>query len=130
MKGNDGATRARRPVFLNPLRMRMPAAALLSIAHRISGLLLACAIPGVLYLLQLSLSGPGGYRHAGEILVGRSGRIACVLLLWALAHHFFAGIRYLLIDLDIGVQRRTASLGARVVITAGLLSAVIAGWLL
>ncbi len=41
-----------------------------------------------------------------------------ILLLWSLAHHFFAGIRFLLIDAEIGVEKSQARLGSWLVLLA------------
>ena len=41
-----------------------------------------------------------------------------VLVLWSIAHHFFAGIRFLLIDAEIGVEKSQARLGAWLVFLA------------
>jgi succinate dehydrogenase / fumarate reductase cytochrome b subunit len=47
-----------RPVFFNLTQIQMPVGALTSIAHRITGLLLAVGIPYGVYLLDLSLQSP------------------------------------------------------------------------
>ena len=52
-----------RPVFLNLFKIRMPIMALLSIAHRISGILLAVLIPIGVYLFATSLQGEDGYQR-------------------------------------------------------------------
>ena len=52
-----------------------------------------------------------------------------ILLLWSIAHHFFAGIRFLLIDAEIGVEKSQAKLGAWLVLLAEVLtlSAIVCG---
>lgn len=119
-----------RPVFLNLLRIRQPVTAVVSILHRISGILMILALPGFIYLLQISLSGPAGFSQASAILDGQLARMFGVLMAWSLAHHLFAGIRFLVLDFDVGVSksgaRKTAWLvhmGAAVVavMTAGIL---------
>ena len=37
---------------------------------------------------------------------------------WSIAHHFFAGIRFLLIDAEIGVEKSHARMGAWLVMLA------------
>jgi len=103
-----------RPVYLNLLKIKQPVTALLSIAHRISGVLLFLALPLCLYLFEHSLQGPAEY---GEVrnLVGSPAAISAVLvILWMLLLHFLAGVRFLLMDIDRGVAlataRRTATL--------------------
>lgn len=101
-----------RPVFLDLTRIRLPVAGILSIAHRLTGVLLFLAIPLAAALLSLALSGEAGYRRAHAFFQELPGQLLLFLALWALLHHLLAGIRYLFIDADLGVQaphyRRTA----------------------
>ncbi len=76
----------------------------MSIVHRATGALLVLCIPVLIWLLDLSLSGPEGFGEAGALLGSPPMRAALFVLLWALLHHLFAGFRYLLMDLDIGVD--------------------------
>lgn len=117
-----------RPVFLNLIQIRLPIAGLMSILHRVSGLLLFLFIPFVLYLLQLVLSGEAGYQRAVDLLSSPLLKLICFVLLWSLSHHLFAGIRYLLLDVHIGVDapvyRYTAWL---VTLSAVLMALLLAG---
>jgi succinate dehydrogenase / fumarate reductase, cytochrome b subunit len=110
-----------RPIYLDLLRIRLPVTAILSIAHRISGVLLFLAIPLVLYLLQLSLQGPEGFARVQELFGHRTLRLLGAVLFWAYVHHLLAGIRFLLLDLDIGIELAPARKSAWVVnIAAGV----------
>ncbi len=113
-----------RPVFLDLTRIHMPLAARVSILHRISGLLLILVVPFVLYLLELSLSGASGFARARDLLASPGGEVSTFLVLWAFFHHLCAGVRYLLIDLDVGVRRGAMVSGARAVLAAGFVLAV------
>ena len=93
-----------RPVFLNLLQIRLPVAAVMSIAHRGAGVLLFLAIPLLIGLLSLALSGDAGFARVARLVQQPLGKVALFLLLWALAHHFLAGIRYLLLDAHLGVR--------------------------
>lgn len=93
-----------RPVFLNLVQIRLPIAGFMSILHRFSGVLLFMFIPFVLYLLQLALSGEAGYQQAAELLSHPLVLLICFGLFWSLSHHLLAGIRYLLLDIHVGVQ--------------------------
>ena len=95
----------KRPVFLNLFQIRLPVAGIMSIAHRIAGVLLFISIPFWLYLLDLSLSSETGYAQAGDILRSSWLLPLYVLLLWAIMHHLLAGIRYLLLDVDIAIEK-------------------------
>jgi succinate dehydrogenase / fumarate reductase cytochrome b subunit len=115
-----------RPVYLNLLRIRMPAGAVASILHRVSGVLLVLTIPFGIYLLQLSLSGEAGFAAARALLDTALVKAVSVVLLWAVLHHLLVGIRHLLIDLELGVRLPTARRSAwGTTLGAALLTAVI-----
>ena len=116
MKHNHNA-----PRYLNLLRIHLPVTAVLSIAHRLSGVLLAAAVPGLIYLLDLSLRGRDGYASAAALFHGTGARFAVALLSWALAHHALAGVRFLLLDLRLGIAKSAARGSAWTVNLGGVL---------
>ncbi|MCW8889147.1 MAG: succinate dehydrogenase, cytochrome b556 subunit, partial [Sedimenticola sp.] len=54
-------TTKNRPVYLDLTQFRFPIAAIMSVGHRASGVLMILAIPFLAYILDLSLSGPEGF---------------------------------------------------------------------
>ncbi len=117
-----------RPKYLNLLEIRMPVGAVASIAHRISGVLLFLAVPAMIWLLERSLAGPEGFAQALDVLRHPLARLVTILLVWALLHHLLAGLRFLLIDLEIGVERAPARAGAWLVnLGAPLLTLLLLG---
>jgi succinate dehydrogenase / fumarate reductase cytochrome b subunit len=124
------AQNSKSPVFLNLLKIKLPLMGLVSIAHRITGVLLFLSIPVLLYLLGLSLSGEAGFSQSAAIIQSLIFKLFAVLVIWALMHHLFAGIRYLLLDLDIGIDLPQARTSAIVVFISGLLLAILGGLLL
>ena len=113
-----------RPVYLNLARIRLPLPGLVSILHRISGAaLFLIAIPLVLYAVQASLESADEYANLKALFAHPLCKLASIGLLWAYLHHFFAGIRYLLLDLHIGDDLKPARqssvivLGASIVLT-------------
>jgi len=110
----------KRPVFLDLTRIDMPVMAALSIAHRITGVLMILSIPLVIYLLDLSLASPQGYETVISLFDSGLFRLIVLLILWCFAHHFFAGIRYFMLDLDIGVNVEAGRKSAWYVLGAGL----------
>lgn len=117
-----------RPVFLDLTRIHMPVNALVSIAHRLSGLLLFLAIPLVLFVLSLSLRDENGYAQARALLDGGAMKLLALLVCWALAHHLLAGLRFLLIDLGVGVDRDSSRRSAWLVnIVSGIALLVLGG---
>lgn len=98
----------KRPRYLNLLKIKMPVTAVLSIAHRFAGFLMVIAIPFTIYVFQRSVSSEQEFNAVLALLRQPWVNLILVILTWSLAHHFIAGIRFLLIDLDIGVERHTA----------------------
>ena len=98
-----------RPFLLNLVIIRLPVTGFVSIFHRISGLLLFLAIPFSVYLLDISLQGVAGFDKAVDILNWPFFQLASLILLWSIIHHFIAGIRYLLMDFDIGLEKQQAT---------------------
>ena len=120
-----------RPKYIDLSRIKLPITGVVSIAHRVSGMFLVLSIPAWLYLLDLSLSSEAGYAEAVAITDSFMFTLLAIIAFWALAHHFFAGIRFLLFDIDIGVEKETAIKAAKAVFVAeGVLILVIIGWLL
>lgn len=117
-----------RPVYLNLLKIRLPIPGLMSIIHRLTGVLMFIAIPFMLYLFDLSLASESGYREAAALLHTPIGMLLLFGLLWSLFHHLFAGIRYLLIDVDLGVEKQLARTTAWIVLLAAPVVALLVTW--
>lgn len=98
-----------RPFYLNLIKIRLPVAGMLSIFHRVSGVLMFIAMPFLVYLLDLSLQGETGFKQAADWLSHPFVMLIQLVLLWSLVHHFLAGIRFLLIDFDIGIGKQQSS---------------------
>jgi succinate dehydrogenase / fumarate reductase cytochrome b subunit len=115
-----------RPVYINLLKIRQPVTALASIGHRISGVLLFLSIPLMIWMLDQSLRGPEEYQQIIALYEQPLMKLVVLLLAWAGAHHFFAGIRFLLIDVDWGVDLATARRTALIVNICGVAGVLIA----
>jgi succinate dehydrogenase / fumarate reductase, cytochrome b subunit len=102
------------------VRYRLPVPGVLSILHRISGALMFLALPAILLLFDLSLRSELSYQQFRQLAGGWIVKTGLVLLAWALLHHLAAGIRYLLLDLDWGVEREAARRSAWVVFAVSL----------
>jgi succinate dehydrogenase / fumarate reductase cytochrome b subunit len=114
-----------RPVFLNLAVLRLPVPGLMSIGHRLSGVALVLAIPYAAHLLALSLAGAEGFARAATALTTGAAPLLLFVLFWGLLHHLLAGLRYLLLDLDLGVERPAARASAWAVLLAAPLLALL-----
>lgn len=119
-----------RPVNLDLFTIKFPITAIISILHRISGVLLFLLIPFVLWMLSVSLSDP--IRFTELQLLMKSPLVKLVLwgLLAALIYHLIAGIRHIVMDMGFGEELTTARLSARGVIVMAVVLILLAGiWL-
>lgn len=101
-------------------RYRLPVPGVLSILHRVSGALMVLLLPWTLWLFDLSLRSALGYQQLRQMVDGWVVKAVLAVLAWALLHHVLAGIRTLLLDLDLGVDRPSARRSAWLVLAVSL----------
>lgn len=122
-----------RPKYLSLpallFEIRLPVPGWVSILHRISGALLFFPfVAWLLYLLDTSLGSEKGFDYIrNQYLSLTLVKLGILVFIWSYCHHFCAGIRYLLLDLDLGVDLKTARLTSWIVIVAGLALTAIFG---
>jgi succinate dehydrogenase / fumarate reductase, cytochrome b subunit len=115
-----------RPKYLSLpaliFEIRLPVPGWVSILHRISGALLFFPfVAWVLYLLDTSLSSAQGFDYIrNQYLALPLVKLGILVFIWSYCHHFCAGIRFLFLDLDKGVDLKTARITSWIVIVAGL----------
>lgn len=97
------------------LRYRLPWAGKASILHRVSGALLFLALPVLLMALESSLRPAAEAAAAPSLFSHGLVKAGALVLIWAYLHHFLAGLRYLVLDLHIGMDKVSASRSAMVV---------------
>lgn len=113
------------PRFLNLFLIKLPPSGILSIAHRISGVLMFFAIPVGAYLFAQSLHSAQTFAEVRAWLASPFVVVLSLLLVWSFSHHLLAGIRHLLLDIEIGVQRSQARISAWLVNLGALLLTVL-----
>ena len=126
MQPRSATTRTRRPVFLDLRHIAMPVGALTSIGHRISGVVLAVAVPVAIFLFAQSLRGETGFAWVTALSTHPAFKVAAVIAVWALAHHLLGGVRHLLSDFEFGSPLRSARKSAWFVNVAGVAVALFA----
>ncbi len=115
-----------RPVFFKLTQIQMPVGALTSIAHRITGIVLALGIPFGGYALHLSLASTASYEQLTRIAHKGWFKVALVVFVWALSHHLLAGVRHLLMDIGLGSHLANARRSAWSVNVGGIALALLA----
>jgi succinate dehydrogenase / fumarate reductase cytochrome b subunit len=120
----------RRPKYLNLIEIKLPLPGFVSILHRISGAGLFLCLPLLIYMLQLSLASPESFDTL-KVLVGHPlVKLILLGLIWAYLHHFCMGIRVLLLDVHVGIEKPQARASAMAVLAVSLALTGIAGVML
>lgn len=119
-----------RPKNLNLFTIHQPVPAIVSILHRISGFILFLVIPLLLWGLRLSLASQQDFDQLREYLSSPVAKIIIWGCLAAFIYHFVAGIRHLLLDMNIGVELKGGRLSAVLTIIISIILIALVGiWL-
>ena len=116
-----------RPVNLDISTIKFPLAAITSIIHRITGVILFIGFGFLLYLLQLSLESETGFVLVQELLSGLIVKLLTWAVIACLIYHFIAGCKHLLMDLGIGETNEGAQIGSWLVVAFSAVGILIAG---
>jgi len=122
----DVTTTKVRPKYLNVAKIRLPIPGFVSILHRVSGAGLFLLIPVLIWIVDASLASNDGFASVKSAADHPFVKLMVLAVVWALAHHFLAGIRYLLLDVQTGIDLRSARgsawavLGLSLVLTAAV----------
>jgi len=120
----------RRPKYLDLAQIRLPLPGFVSILHRLSGAALFLALPFLLYLFAGSVGSPETFDSIKEVTAHPLVKLILLGLLWSYLHHFCAGIRYLFLDLDKGVDLPAARASAWTVLAVSLPLTLVLGVIL
>ena len=112
------AARTARPEFRNinaltDLRTyRLPPAGIVSILHRISGVLMFILMPLIIWMFDTSLSSEISFAKFSSafsiglgFIPGWFMKLVALALIWAYLHHFIAGVRHLYMDMTHSVTK-------------------------
>ena len=98
-----------RNIHIMQLRnYRLPLAGLISILHRVSGAMMFLLLPFILYLLDQSLLSEGTFDYFKGIVDNWFVKLVILAVSWAFLHHFCAGIRHLIMDNHIGIEKNSS----------------------
>jgi succinate dehydrogenase / fumarate reductase cytochrome b subunit len=118
-----------RPVNLDLRTIRQPLPAIVSISHRITGVMLFIGLIFMFILFDMSLSGAEGFASAETIMQEYFlAKFIAWGLLVSLSFHLFAGLKHLVQDFGYGEELASADVAAKVVIAATLVTAFLAGY--
>lgn len=80
---------------------RLPLAGLVSILHRVSGMLMFVLLPFIIWLFDTSISSEFSFARLSAVYSGGMGglvKLVTLALIWAFLHHLLAGLRHLALD--------------------------------
>jgi len=127
----NAAIKKARPKYLSLaallFEIRLPLPAWVSILHRVSGALLFLGTVWLLFLLDRSLASEAGFESVRSYLANPVVKLALLALIWSYCHHFCAGIRFLLLDVHVGVEKQAARRSGLAVIIVALVLTVLFG---
>jgi succinate dehydrogenase / fumarate reductase cytochrome b subunit len=120
---SSAAAKKPRPKYLNLrallFEIRLPLPGWISILHRVSGALLVFPFAAwLLYMLDTSLASAASFGKLRGYLDLPLVKAGGLLFIWAYCHHLCAGVRFLILDLNRGIElvpARRSSLAVLVV---------------
>ena len=117
----------KRPKHLDVTKIRLPLPGILSILHRVSGAGLFLLLPLLLWLFQCSVDSPESFGTFKAVVSFSLVKLVLLGLIWAFCHHFCAGIRFLFLDMHVGVDLPSARLTSKIAFVVSLALTVLLG---
>lgn len=114
-----------RPLSPHLQIYKLPLNALLSITHRLTGLVLALGAAGVVGMLVAAASGSQVYQAFHAASYHWLGQIVLVAFTLALYYHLCAGVRHLFWDAGYGYELRTANIGSWLIMIGAVVLTVL-----
>ncbi len=122
--------RNKRPEFRNIHALkdlpsyRLPAAGIVSILHRVSGVLMFLLMPFIIWMFDVSVSSEISFSRFTSafgpgigFVPGWFVKLTALALIWAYLHHFIAGLRHLWMDINHAVSKEFGKSSAVVTLT-------------
>lgn len=116
-----------RPVNLDLKTVKFPITAIVSITHRISGVVLLVGILVLLWMLDMSLSSEQSFNSLKTVLQAPLSKFILWAVLAALAYHLVAGVRHLVMDMGVGETLEGGKRGATIVVVVAVILIILAG---
>ncbi len=115
-------SRAERPLSPHLQVYRLQLTSVLSILHRVTGVVLGVGTLFLVWWLAAAAVGPGCFASAQAFIGSVIGRVLLLSWVWALFYHLCNGIRHLFWDAGVGYELTALyrSGWAVVVVSAGL----------
>ena len=112
--------------LVDATQYRLPPAGIVSILHRISGIIMFVLMPFVIWLFDVSVTSEISYEAFRSAFLAGLGflpawfvKLVTLGLIWGYLHHFVAGVRHLWMDMthSVSIQQGKSSAIATLVIS-------------
>ena len=129
-----------RPVYRNIhvtqlASYRLPPAGIVSILHRVSGVLIFVLLPFVIWLFDKSVTSEVSFASFTSLFAAGAGpmpgwfyKLIALALIWAYLHHFVAGVRHLWMDATHAVSKEFGHASAIATLAISLALTAALGW--
>jgi len=128
-----------RPTYRNIhitqiLQYRLPPAGIVSILHRVSGVLMFILMPFIIWMFDTSVSSEisfarftSAFNNGIGFVPGFLVKLVALALIWAYLHHFIAGVRHLWMDMTHSVTKEQGHSSAIVTLVSSVVLTVALG---
>ena len=106
---------------------RLPIAGIVSILHRVSGLLMFVLLPFIIWMFDTSLTSEISYDAFRSVFIAGVGfvpgwffKLVALAIIWAYLHHWLAGIRHIRMDIKHTVTKEQGQSSAQIVLAISL----------
>jgi succinate dehydrogenase / fumarate reductase cytochrome b subunit len=120
--------------LVDALQYRLPIAGIVSILHRVSGVIMFVLLPFVIWLFDTSVTSEISFDRFASAFTGGLGfvpgvivKLAALALIWSYLHHLIAGLRHLWMDATHSVSKEQGRSSAIVTVALSLLLTVVLG---
>ena len=93
--------------FTDLTTYRLPPAGIVSILHRVSGVVMFLLLPFIIWMFDTSISSEISFARFANTFSNGAGfapgwffKLVALALIWAYLHHFIAGVRHLWMDVS------------------------------
>lgn len=129
-----------RPVYRNIhvtqlASYRLPLAGIVSILHRVSGVLIFVLLPFVIWLFDRSVTSEVSFGSFTSLFTAGAGpmpgwfyKLIALALIWGYLHHFVAGLRHLWMDATHSVSKEFGHGSAIATLAISLALTAALGW--
>jgi len=120
--------------LIDAVKYRLPVAGLVSILHRVSGIVMFGLLPLVIWMFDVSVTSEISFERFTSAFSAGLGfvpgwlvKVAVLGLIWAFLHHFIAGLRHLWMDMTHSVSKTQGHTSAVITLIGSLTLTVVLG---